>query len=260
MIARSPRRGSVHARARARRARVAGFTLVEMLVALVAGAMAVATVYTLGAGSSRALREQQRVAHTQAAVRTAMEQLRRDIGRAGFGATPNSVVDQGANPAGCAVMDSGAMQAVRLDDNASTAQLPLAAENGVQADDLILTGNYATGDHYLVSTITATTQISLQQTRQSFARSFGRPLNAQRFEAAFSPGRWVYLVSETGRRVARQITAVNGATATVTVSPGITVPCFGYGRGARISPISRVRYRANRAHREQRVRLADARG
>ena len=70
-------------RMRARRAN-AGFTLLEMLVALVAGAMAIATVYTLGAGSTRAFQEQNRIAHMQAAVRSAMEQVRRDIAQHGL--------------------------------------------------------------------------------------------------------------------------------------------------------------------------------
>lgn len=234
-------------RMRARRAN-AGFTLLEMLVALVAGAMAIATVYTLGAGSTRAFQEQNRIAHMQAAVRSAMEQVRRDVSRAGFGATPDSGAtpatgDRGANPAGCSVTQSYRLVGVTVNNDAYTPVLPLAAANVAQVDGLILSGNYATGDHYLVSQIdNGGTSISLQQSRQSFRRSFGSPLDAQRFAEAFQVGRWVYLVSETGRRVARAITAVNGASATVTVTPAISVGCFGYGRGARISPISRVEY------------------
>jgi len=229
----------------------AGFTLVEMLVAVVAGAMTIATVYSLGAGSNRAFQEQNRIAQAQAAVRAAMEHVRRDVSRAGFGATPDSGTnassgDRGANPAGCAVTDGFRLVGLDVNDSAYTAQLRLPDDNHnrVQADGLVMSGNYATGDHYLVSEISAGNTISLQQTRQSFRRSFGAPLDAQRFEDAFRPGRWVYLVAETGRRVAREITAVNGASATIVVTPSISVGCFGYGRGARISPISRVEYYA----------------
>lgn len=224
-----------------------GFTLLEMLVALVAGAMTIATVYTMAAGSTRAFQEQNRINNTQAALRSGMEQVRRDIARAGFGGTPDSGAtaatgDRGANPAGCTVTQSFRLVGMAINNGAYTTQLQQSANNVVQADGLVMSGNYATGDHYLVSDITGGTTISLQQSRQSFRRSFGSPLNAQRFAEAFQVGRWVYLVSETGRRVARAITAVNGATATVTVTPAITVGCFGYGRGARISPISRVEY------------------
>jgi prepilin-type N-terminal cleavage/methylation domain-containing protein len=229
----------------------AGFTLVEMLVAVVAGAMTIATVYSLGAGSTRAFQEQNRISQAQAAVRSGMEHVRRDFSRAGFGATPDSGTsasdgDRGANPAGCAVTPGFRLVGFAVNDNAYTAQLWLAddAHNRVQADGVVMSGNFATGDHYLVSEIVGGTTISLQQTRQSFRRSFGAPLDPQRFQDAFRPGRWVYLVSETGRRVAREIAAVNGASATITVTEAISVGCFGYGRGARISPISRVEYYA----------------
>ncbi|MCA9532992.1 MAG: prepilin-type N-terminal cleavage/methylation domain-containing protein [Myxococcales bacterium] len=233
-------------RLRSRRS-VAGFTLLEMLVALLAGAMTIATVYSLGAGSTRAFQEQNRINQTQAAVRSAMEQVRRDFSRAGFGATPDSGAsastgDRGANPAGCSVSQSFRLRALEVNNGAYTSTLALNGQNAVQADGVILTGNYATGDHYLVSDISAGTTITLQQTRQSFRRSFGSPLVAQRFADAFRVGRWVYLVAETGRRIARQISSVNGATGTITVTPSISVGCFGYGRGARISPISRVEY------------------
>jgi hypothetical protein len=218
-----------------------------MMVALLAGAMTIATVYTLGAGSSRAFQVQSRVNQTQAAVRGAIETVRRDVSRAGFGATPDSGTnasngDRGSNPAGCSVADNFRLRALQVNDDAYTAAIPQAANNVVQADGVILTGNYATGDHYLVANIVAGNTITLQQTRQSFRRSFGAPLDAQRFQDAFRVGRYVYLVSESGRRIARQITGVNGALGSVTVSPSITVGCFGYGRGARISPVSRIEY------------------
>ncbi|MBK7773941.1 MAG: prepilin-type N-terminal cleavage/methylation domain-containing protein [Sandaracinaceae bacterium] len=138
----------------------AGFTLVEMLVAVVAGAMTIATVYSLGAGSTRAFQEQNRISQAQAAVRSGMEHVRRDFSRAGFGATPDSGTsasdgDRGANPAGCAVTPGFRLVGFAVNDNAYTAQLWLAddAHNRVQADGVVMSGNFATGDHYLVSEI-----------------------------------------------------------------------------------------------------------
>ena len=70
----------------ARRARSqAGFTLVEMMIALLAGSFAIMAVYYLGGVSSRGFNEQSRVAESQMALRTAMEQLRRDISLMGEG-------------------------------------------------------------------------------------------------------------------------------------------------------------------------------
>ena len=61
-------------RARSRRA---GFTLIEMMVALAAGGLVIAAVFTLGGASARHFQEQQRVGVTQRSVRMAMERLRR---------------------------------------------------------------------------------------------------------------------------------------------------------------------------------------
>src|ERR1700712_5920127 len=70
----------------------AGFTLVELMIALIAGAFAVSAVYYLNGVSSRAFAEQMRVSETQMSLRSAMEQLRRDFSRAGYLGTPNSAL------------------------------------------------------------------------------------------------------------------------------------------------------------------------
>lgn len=239
-----------------RRSRSAGFTLLEMLIAVVTGAIVIATVYSIGAGASHSFSHEFRVAQSQSALRMAVEQLRRDVSRAGFGSTPNSAADTGANPAGCPV-SSTPLNAVQYAQNAYTDQLPAAALNNVRADGLILEGNFATDDHYLVQSIDAGTIITFQQSRQSFRRSFmvdtdptagtSYTISAQRFEDVFRVGRYVYLVGPTGRRVAREISAVSASgTPSVTVSPAIDVGCFGYGRGAVITPVMRIEFFATR--------------
>jgi hypothetical protein len=152
------------------------------------------------------------------------------------------------------------MVGVDVNDNAYTNQLWLAGDthNRVQADGVVMSGNFATGDHYLVSEIVGgPPSRSSRRGSRSGAASGPRSIRSAS-QDAFRPGRWVYLVSETGRRVAREITAVNGASATITVTEAISVGCFGYGRGARISPISRVEYYADRARERRRVRVAPA--
>ncbi|MCA9616172.1 MAG: prepilin-type N-terminal cleavage/methylation domain-containing protein, partial [Myxococcales bacterium] len=64
-----------------RLSREAGFTLLELMVALVAGLVAILAVYYVSSASARHFHEQQRVAQTQTSIRMAMQQLRRDIGR-----------------------------------------------------------------------------------------------------------------------------------------------------------------------------------
>ena len=77
----------------------AGFTLVELMIATIAGAFAVAGVYYLNGVSSRMFNEQMRVSETQMSLRGALEQLRRDISRAGYLATANSKILTGCDGA-----------------------------------------------------------------------------------------------------------------------------------------------------------------
>ena len=75
------------------RRRQAGFTLLEMMAALVAGLIAIGSIYTLSSASSKHFHEQQRISQTQMSLRMAMSRLTSDIARAGFGGTPNSAAE-----------------------------------------------------------------------------------------------------------------------------------------------------------------------
>ena len=82
-----------------RRAR--GFTLIELMVAMVIGLTAVTSVYTLGSAMSKQFYEEQRVATSQGTSRVAIMELRRDISRAGLFGTPNAAKEascDGTNP------------------------------------------------------------------------------------------------------------------------------------------------------------------
>ena len=71
----------------------AGFTLIELMLALIIGIITITVAYSLSTGSSRVLGEQHRVSQLQTAVRLALEQVRADIERAGLYATPNSTAE-----------------------------------------------------------------------------------------------------------------------------------------------------------------------
>ena len=90
--------------------RECGFTLVEMMAAVVVTVVVVAAGFTILATSSRATQANDQAAGTQQNARVAMELLVRDIKVAGFGfvgpvgACPTAIVPGDNNPAG---MDSG---------------------------------------------------------------------------------------------------------------------------------------------------------
>jgi prepilin-type N-terminal cleavage/methylation domain-containing protein len=229
-----------------------GFTLVELMVALVAGVIAISTVYFVGASSSRHFHEQQRVAQTQMGLRMAMEQMRHDIQRAGFLGVPNSLTAQQ-----CGFPPAQAVQAVMFQDNVDTQFLPNAGENGVQADSLVLTGNYATGDSYLAQGLGAAgNEMFLQTEWQNVRRDFGEggqqilppvQVNPDRLAAAFRPGRLLHITSQQGNHFFMPIAGAQGGTGRATVRlvgalpPGGTC-VVGLLAGAEVAPISRIRY------------------
>lgn len=233
------------------RRRQQGFTLLELMVALTIGGLVVTAVFMLGGAGARQFQEQQRIGTTQRSVRMAMERLRRDIARAGYLSVPDT---RAPNVRVCPQPPSPVVQAIWFEDSDPAAAAALATVNGpanaVSADRLVLTGNYATSDGYLVRSIDATgTQVMLQTNWLAFRNAFVRnnTIDQARVEAAFAPGRLLHL--ETSNRnhffVAISGVVVAGDSVTITVTPGFGVdnPCIrGLGRGSIVSPISQIRY------------------
>lgn len=71
-----------------------GFTLVELMVAMVAGLIATTAVYSLGASMSERFFTEHRISTSQSASRSALLQLRSDIARAGLFGTPNANLER----------------------------------------------------------------------------------------------------------------------------------------------------------------------
>jgi len=76
-----------------RRGPQAGFTLVELTVALMAGLIVVLGILTLSREASRTFQEESRGASAEAALRTAVDRMRADLQRAAFMSTPNIMAD-----------------------------------------------------------------------------------------------------------------------------------------------------------------------
>lgn len=214
----------------------AGFTLVEMMVAVTAGAIAITSIYYVSAASSRHFHEQQRIAHTQQSLRMAMEHLRRDISRAGYLGTPNSAQENTCFPPAAAV------QAVQMTNGGSTAALTLAGTNSATADTLTMDGNYVTSDEYLIREWDGNSG-KIQSEWQSNQRSFGAPFSATAFTETFAAGRILRIENTDGQRFFGQITGTAPATQTITIAQNLpTVGTCSVGRQATAAPISRIRY------------------
>ncbi len=221
-----------------------GFSLVELMVGLTAGTLVVGAVYVVGAGSGRYFQRQHRLAQVQMAARGGMDQLRRDIARAGLMSTPNSRVEN------LCMGPPRHLQAVEFLNNVDTDAIPNATENGVTADRLRLVGNYATADSYIAASLNAAgTQVRLQQSWQSFRRTFvnqvSGALDAQRFDEVFQPGRYLHIHTLQGQSFFVRITGTVAGNAAVNFTPSLPVGSIclaGLGDGATVSPIMRIEY------------------
>ncbi|MCB9666514.1 MAG: prepilin-type N-terminal cleavage/methylation domain-containing protein [Myxococcales bacterium] len=225
--------------------RANGFSLLELMVALTLSATVISSVYFISSSSAKHFQEQQRIAQTQLSLRIAMEQLRRDISRAGFLGTPSSATETTCVAPGVGV------QAVAFTNNTDIAQIPQGAAHGVQADRLILVGNYLTSDSYLSAGIAvAGDQIFFQSDWQGFRRSFhltsaGNPFSAALFDDAFRDDRVLHIETLQGNHFFVTITGRNAASRSVSFSPNITVGSLclgGFGIGATIAPLARIQY------------------
>jgi prepilin-type N-terminal cleavage/methylation domain-containing protein len=76
-----------------RRRRQAGFTLVELTVALVAGLIVALGITALSREATRTFHEEVRTSAAEATLRTAIDRIRADLQRASYMSTPNAALD-----------------------------------------------------------------------------------------------------------------------------------------------------------------------
>ncbi|MET0286231.1 MAG: prepilin-type N-terminal cleavage/methylation domain-containing protein [Polyangiales bacterium] len=249
----------------------AGFTLVELMIAMIAGAFAVAGVYYLNGVSARSYAQQMAVSDAQMSLRSAMEQLRRDVARAGYLAAPSTALLRTCDGAlagnGATVNTSHQFQALAVGTSAlggslrynpdvngsnGTQVAALLGGNRVASDDLTMFGNFATPDAYLADSHASTASvITLQADREAFRRSFFTPSanNAPavsapaEFENVFRPGRMLR-VEVGGHFFFRQISArqwVPPGVPTITLATALPT-CAENTQWMAVAPVSRIHY------------------
>ncbi|MFO0683924.1 MAG: prepilin-type N-terminal cleavage/methylation domain-containing protein [Sandaracinus sp.] len=255
-MTRPARHGSARPAPRsAPRRRRAGFTLLELMVALALGALVVATMYTLSGASARTFQTQQRISQLQLQTRLALERVRRDIAATGFGGTPDSQAERSCGARGIATR----LYAVQLTDHDPAATTALGAGGSTavtHGDRLRLMGNFATSDTYLVANTGSANGASvyLQSNWQAFRRSFaadplGTSVDTSLFTSVFAPGRLVHVTHPRGYHFFATISssAVDsaGRTPTVSISPPLPAQdeCnYALCVGCQISPLMLVEY------------------
>ncbi len=238
-----------------RRTRRAGFTLIEMMVALTIGAMVIATVYTIGASAARHFQEQQRVSQLQLSVRLALDRIRRDVARAGFHGTMDSQTDPTCGPPpavrirGLSVTEPG--------PTADLAGMPGFVPGQGQSDVLDISGNFRTGDTYLVREWSGA-RLELQTMWQGYRRSFSadpssNTIDVPLVQATFAPGTPLLVRGGGGARIWATSGGANanavGTNATINTTLGFPADCSrvpgmeGWCQnGCTVAPVSVVRY------------------
>ncbi len=229
-----------------------GFTLIELLVALGLTAVVSVGLYSLSAVAAQTFQQQQRVSEMQLRLRTAMEQIRSDLQRAGYMGTPASDLDPRVCPRPAAVI-----QGVEL--RRSLVPIPLPADNAFIAPvELRLTGNFQSTDEYYIQGINGTT-VYLQHRTQEFA---DRVPDAATMDQIFR-GRMVRLTSPDGSMQFGMVTgttyfppsnATSFPSLTLSTAPtivganaggGTTAGCGipAIGTGSTLAPVTTVVYR-----------------
>lgn len=173
--------------------RKSGFTLIELMVAMVIGLMAITSVYALGSAMSKQFYEEQRLATSQGASRVAIMELRRDISRAGLFGTPNAALEPTCDPTAPRLPKAGGgttvMGAFQFDKDLDSAVIDPHSKNPeVTADRLrVLTSLYLSDQLLVHSTSVGGDVVVLQSGNQAYRRTFAWGQTAGPFTSGTAP-------------------------------------------------------------------------
>jgi len=233
------------------------------MVAMTAGAIAISSMFFISSASTHYFRVQQRLSNMQSSLRLAMDQLRRDVSRAGFGGTPSQAFYPACS-VGAGLTNAANFRAIRVIEAGSPAVVdPIAVGthriDGVEihADALRLFGNYSTSSEYRINNVSAAT-ITLSPNWQTFTRDFSNwsaaapdptTVDAAAFNNAFLAGRLVRARAASGSRFFSVVTGTaTGANPSVTVAPAITSGLCAPLKDGLLNPVSIMEYRVQNAN------------
>lgn len=201
----------------------AGFTLVELMVALTGGLFISLAVFALARDSGRFYQREARLANATVSGLIGFERLRADLGRAGFLASPNIARD----PRVCAVVDGTWPTGLRnlASVRVSTPAVAYAAltANGRTPPEITLAGSYTSPDVYSAKIVPAGNTVIFQLSTIEGAGALRRLGNSAMPDndtmTATFPTLRVLRIVQNGRQYYGQIVgASGGAQPTVTIN------------------------------------------
>ncbi|MEI9939651.1 MAG: prepilin-type N-terminal cleavage/methylation domain-containing protein [Pseudomonadota bacterium] len=205
-------------------ARSAGFTLVELMVALTGGLFISLAVFALARDSGRFYQRETRIANATVSGLIGFERLRADLGRAGFLSSPNIFRDTNGV---CGIPDAAWPIGLR---NLASIQLstpavkyaPLTA-NGRTPPVITLAGSYSSPDVFAAKVVPAGNNVIFQLSTVEGAGALRRLGNTAMPDTptmqALFPALRALRVVQNGKQYYGQITnATGGAQPTVTIN------------------------------------------
>ena len=134
-----------------------GFTLIELMVSMIAGLFVAMAVVGLSTQATNTFHEEARTANSEMTLRTAVERLRADLQRAAYMSSGNyqkdpfiAIAPGATRPTAGTFNSLYRLAGIHLNYQGSTAQTPLSANAGLTPDSIDLAGNYTTTDDYVV--------------------------------------------------------------------------------------------------------------
>ena len=242
---------------RAKTAGSAGFTLVELMVALTGGLFISLAVFALARDSGRFYQRETRLANATISGLIGFERLRADLGRAGFLSSPNVFADRRLCGTPDGTWPSGLRDLASVQVSKPAVTYAALTANGRTPPVITLAGAYSSSDVYGATIVPAGNTVIFQLSTVEGAGALRRlgngtmPSNAA-MTAAF-PLLRVLRIVQNGRHYYGQIVgAAGGAQPTVTINAqppvqfrsgsalgcGLTVP----GSGASIATINVVNF------------------
>lgn len=240
-----------------------GFTLLELLVAMVAGMFVVLAAFLLSRGATRLMTSESRIGAAQQNLRLGVDRLRSDLERASFMTSANAKLD----PDVCPVPAFAYLQGITYLPRTSTATQSKDAANGLDPDTIVLMGNFTSSDQYPVADVVAAGtgggySIYLQATQPAVKRllNVGASNGQAAVDAVFPVGRLLRLTNVKGSSQFLKITGASQGTAGQPVISVSSVPAptqaaqgsnkrcgyDGNGNQTTVNPVSIVRYDLDR--------------
>ena len=254
----------MRAKNRFRRDEPRGFTLVELLVAITAGALVAAAAVLLSKNAVRIFQEESRISYAQVAVAMGLGRLGTDLEHAGRNTTRNPFTDRRICAQSNLIDWPAGMRKLAPVVIEARPDLPQNAGNDLRNERITITGDLDSGENFVMSTTlpgASTTTIVLQPQSRAVRRLAALTQNGNvgaRLAELFRVGRILHIegptsdyygliqgFAATGTPIdSIQVTISNTPLVPIQTSAGTGPSCAikGFGSGYPVHVISRVRY------------------